>query len=399
MRFEINRLLMLEAAKSAAKVAPTNATSDVLNGVLVEGNEDTGEVFLTATNHKVSIQHKVRASVGESGIMLVNSRLLVGMMSKLEGEYVSLASDAPNLLKVTGGRCKYEIFCHSPESYPKPVMPFPEESVIMTGICSLAKRTTYFVSTDNSKPALQCVQVKFKNNAVLAAATDGMKMMLAKGSAEPTGDREFLLPGHSLQTLASVSSDSDVFEVGDIGQEVVFVRGDMIFTIRKLVTDNFIDTNKIINNLKPAYSAMVEASKMEEALALIEIGTLAGSIRVPANLVFAKGEIILSCENDSSEVKSVVPANISHDTPDTGFFYDASAMLKLFQIVGGKVKLEIDARGFMLIKTRNEAYFQSPLRESRKSVKEPGTDGSQSEQGQDKKQKRAKGAKDVKKAA
>ena len=178
MKLEINRQAMLEAAKTVAKVAPTNAPVDVLNGVLVECNEDTGEVYMTATNYEVSIQQKVTASVGESGAMLINARLLVDMMSKLEGEFVTLSADKPSLLKVHGGRCTLQINCHSPKSYPKPIMPFPKESVLMTGICSLAKRTTFLVSKDESKPALQCVQVKFKNNAIHAAATDGTKMML-----------------------------------------------------------------------------------------------------------------------------------------------------------------------------------------------------------------------------
>lgn len=53
MRFEINRLEMLAAAKNAAKVAPTKAPVDVLNGILLECNDDVSEVFLTATNFEV----------------------------------------------------------------------------------------------------------------------------------------------------------------------------------------------------------------------------------------------------------------------------------------------------------------------------------------------------------
>ena len=398
MRFEVNRLTMLEVAKSVAKVAPSNSHVSELNGILVEGNEDTGEVFLTATNYEVSIQQKVFASVGESGSMLINARLLVDMMSKLEGEIVTLSADRPEILKVSGGRCIYQIKCLPSKSYPKPVMPFPEESVIMTGICSLAKRTTFLVSTDESKPlALRCVQIKLKNNAVHAAASDGNRMMMIKESTDPTAEREFMLPGKSLQMLASISKDDDVFEVGDLGNEVVFVRGDMIFTIRKLATGDFMDTNAIIKSLKPVYSAVADVGKMKEALNIISIGALASETRVPTNLVLSNGEIVLRCNGDKSEAATALPANITHETPETGFFYDASALLKLFQVVGGKVKLDIDARGFMLVKTRNEAYFQSPVRPP--VTKEPNTDksGSQSEQGHNKQQKRAKGAKNVKK--
>jgi hypothetical protein len=39
-----------------------------------------------------------------------------------------------------------------------------------------------------------------------------------------------------------------------------------------------------------------------------------------------------------------------------------SALLKLFGILSGKVKLEMDARGFMMVKTRSEVYLQGPVR-------------------------------------
>jgi len=389
MKLEVSRLTMLEAAKSVAKVAPTLSSKDMLKKILFESNSNTGEVYMTATNNEVSIQHKVIASVEESGSLLINPGLLVGMMSKLEGDSVSLSisPSQPEFLKVTGGRCTYRIFYQSAEKYPRPTIPFPEESVIMTGICSLAKRTTFLVSKDVSKPALQCVQVKLKNNTVHAAASDGTKMMFVKDSAEQADEREFLLPGRSLQVLASISSDSDVFDVGDIGRDVVFVRGDMIFTIHKLITGSFIDIAALVKSLKPAYTAVADVNKLKEAFNLISIAAVAGDVKEPVNLALTGGEIVLRCSNDYSEATSAAPANISKETPDTGFFYDVSALIKLFQVVSGKIVLEIDARGFMLIKTRNEVYLQSPLQGSMRASKP-----AMQTKGQSKEQVRAKGA-------
>lgn len=102
MKFEINRLEMLEAAKHAARVAPVRAPVDVLNGILVESIDDVSDVFLTATNFEVSIQQKVKASIEESGSMLVDPKLLVGMLTLLSGEYVTFSADRPGEFKATG---------------------------------------------------------------------------------------------------------------------------------------------------------------------------------------------------------------------------------------------------------------------------------------------------------
>jgi DNA polymerase III sliding clamp (beta) subunit (PCNA family) len=368
MKLEINRKIMLEAAKSAAKVAPTNSPLEVLNSILIEANEDTGEVFLTATNFEVSIQLKIRASVWEGGETLIYPRMLVDMMSKLDGEFVVLAAESPNLLKIIGGRCTYNIKCLPTKSYPKPTMPFPEECVILTGVCSLVKRTTFAVSEDGHRPALQCVSVKFKDNAVHAVACDSSRIMMIKDTADPTEEREFLIPGRALQLLALVSSDTDVFEVGDIGNEIVFMRGDMIFTIRKLATDGFVDIDAMVQKLKPAYTAVAESGELREALKFASIGAKAGTHPRPVNLVLADGEIILRRDSEFSESTTAISANVSAATPDAGFHYNVFNLLKLFQVIHGRVKLMIDEKGFLMIKTRNEVYCQVAVRAPSKTA-------------------------------
>ena len=358
MKFEIDRLAMLDAAKNAAKVAPSRELIDVLNGILVEGSNDTSEVFMTATNHEVSIQQKVIASVDESGSMLVNARLLVGMLSLLPGEFVTFSAIRPNVLTVMSGKCVYEINCLPAKHYPKPVMPFPEETVNLSGICSLAKRTVFAVSKDDSKPALQCVSIKLHLNTVHAAACDGIKMMLIKDTAGPFDEREFLLPGRSLQMLSSISSDEDVFEVSDVGNEAVFIRRDMMFTMRKLPGE-YIDTTAILKGVVPVYNAVTDSRQMKEALDLIIVGA---ESKESVNLILSSGEIIMRRNGDYSEAQTMIPANVTKVTPDEGFYYNPGILAKLFQVLDGKVKLEIDAKGFMLVKTRSEVYLQLPMR-------------------------------------
>jgi len=163
----------------------------------------------------------------------------------------------------------------------------------------------------------------------------------------------------------------------------------MIFTIRKLIEDNFIDAATLLKSLKPIYVAIVDVAKMKEALSLISVVALSGATIKPINLVMSNNEIILQCDDDLSAISSVVSAKVSKNTPDTGFYYDVSALMKLFNVVSGKVRLEIDAKGIILIKTRSEAYFQAPVRPPEKKEKEPAPK-------QDKGKERAKGTKNVK---
>jgi DNA polymerase III sliding clamp (beta) subunit (PCNA family) len=214
----------------------------------------------------------------------------------------------------------------------------------------------FAVSKDKHKPVMQCVNVKIRNNAVHATACDGVKLMMAKDDAYSPDQREFLLPGHSLQMLASISTDSDVFEVGDIGKELVFTRNNLMFSMRKLPGE-YIDTNKLLKGVVPVYSAVTDASQMKEAIGIVTAGAVG---QEPVNIVLSNGQILLRRNGDYSEAQTTIPSVISMDSPDDGFFYDGSNLVKLFQVLEGKGKIEIDAKGYMLVKTRNEVYLQVP---------------------------------------
>ncbi len=365
MRFEVNRLDMLEAAKCAAKIAPFGEPLDIMNGILIEANDDTGEVFLTSTNHEISIQIKTKASIDISGVMLVNSRLLVGMLTLLPGEIVYFSADSDNLIRVAGGKTVYNIVCLPAKHYPKPVMPLPDDTVKISGICSLAKRTVFAVAIDNNKPALQCVSLKLKHNSLQAAACDGNRMIIVKGDAESSDVQEFLLPSKSLQILASISNDNDVFEVGDVNSSVVFTRDNMMFTMRKLVSE-YIDINTIMKNIKPEYSAIVQVSALQNSLELMNIG--AGT--QPVQLILVEGGIQLFCEGDVGISKDFISASVTTPTPETGFYYNIDKLLKALRVLEFKVKIEIDAKGMLLLKSRSEVYFQVPQRPKLKAVKE-----------------------------
>ena len=358
MRIEINRLEVLAAAKKAARVAPSATLLEVLNGILIESNDDTGDVYMTATNHEQSIQMKLKASVSGSGAALIKPRLLVGMLSLLDGEFVTLSADKPEVVTVTGGACKYEVNCLPAKHFPKPSLPFPEETAKLSGICSLAKRTVFAVSTNEHKPALQCVSIRLRNNSVLAAACDGARLMLVKDAADSPDERELLLPGRSLQMLASISTDSDEFEVGDVGNEVVFTKSNLVFSMRKLPGE-YIDTMAILKNISPAYVAAADSSKLKEALELLSVA----AENEPVNLALTGGNVILRRGGDYSEAQSVIAASVSKATPDAGFWYSIENLRKLFQVITGRVRLELDAKGIMLVKTKSEVYMELPRRE------------------------------------
>jgi hypothetical protein len=159
------------------------------------------------------------------------------------------------------------------------------------------------------------------------------------------------------QILASISQDADVFAVGDIGNEIAFVRENLLFTMRK-VPGEYIDTIAIVKSIAPAYTAIADAEAIRKAIIAISVGT----DNEPVNLVLSDRQIILHRLGEYSEAVSSVPANISNPTPETGFYYNIQHLCSLFQVVDGRIRLELDDKGMICIKSRNEVYVQTPQR-------------------------------------
>lgn len=356
MEFIANRLELLELSKKVMRLANEASPIEALKGVYLESNEDSGEVSMITTNYEAAIFMKEKATVLRSGKLVINAKMLTGMLTLLSGDQVEFSATGNNTVKVSSGTCVYNIACLSGEHYPKPVMPFPDEAVKLSGICSLAKKTVFATAKDNSKPALQCVCLKVRQNSAHAAACDGVRMMLVKGDAESSGEKEFLLPAGSFQILASISTDNDTFDVGLVGNEAVFTKNNMLFSIKQH-SGSYIDTNQIIQSIKPMYTAITNAGHLRQALDLVLVG--AGTM--PVNLLFANDAICLKCDGDTGMSSSQTQANITGTMPEKGFLYNPAYLLKLFQVLDGTVKLDIDGKGMMLIRAKNEIYFQLPI--------------------------------------
>ena len=154
MEFVIKRKELLEALKSMKAVVPRSSPIKELEGFLLDSDEDAGEITLTATNMESSIQRKLAASVGVSGSCVIDAKLLTDMASLLGEDDVNFKMLNNGYIKISSGNCIYTVAALLPKNYPRPEMPFPEDTIKVTGICDLYARTVSTVGSNPDKPAL-----------------------------------------------------------------------------------------------------------------------------------------------------------------------------------------------------------------------------------------------------
>jgi len=364
MQFQVNRLDLLAAVRNAEKVAQHQSKLEIMNGILLEADTTAGEVALTATNFEASIWCRIPAEVSAGGMTVVNAKLLYGMATLMKGENLTINHASKNSAQVTftDEKSTFVINCLPGGDYPRPTESSmaPDARIPLSNICSLAKKTAFAVATTDDKPVLQCISVQLGQG--IAAATDGTKMMMVRMEKKEkenasTATAELLLPATNLQLLASMSTDDDIYSVSVTDRHIIFAKEQMAFSMRR-IEGTFIQPAQIIKAVSAQFTAIADAGLMYEAIDLVQTGM----DNMPIGIALGQNTIRFVSETATNRAYHEIEAAVTAPTPEDGFYYNAAGLLKLFSTLTGNVKIEMDAKGMLLVKTQKEVYFQLPQR-------------------------------------
>lgn len=157
MNITINRAELLSAVQKAAAIASEDAPLEPLKGVLLEADAAAGTLTLTATNIETSLEQKLACTVGEDDALVMNAKLLAGMLGLMSGETAQLRRwRGTRLLTLSSGETVYNWSIGERGEFPKIELPFPEDTVKLSGIPSMARQTMF---------ATKAIEINVKNIA------------------------------------------------------------------------------------------------------------------------------------------------------------------------------------------------------------------------------------------
>lgn len=213
MLVHVKRDELLAIAAQTAKAAPKTATSEAVLGIHVEADSRRSMLTLTATNYEIVIRASMGASVEQSGSVVISAALFPAAIASLPEQDVDLETEHPGQLTIRSGHARFRLSALSGDKYPMPELPFPDDTLPVSGLRSLARNTLFAVAEDGvpSLP-MKCVRLHVGPDGLKASASNGFCIMEADGDKQCKGQIELLLPARSLKVLASLSNDSDVYD-------------------------------------------------------------------------------------------------------------------------------------------------------------------------------------------
>lgn len=358
MKVTINRMEMLAVTRRMASVAPTDSPLDVLRGILLEADVDSGTLTLTATNLELALMERLPCTGAESGTLVIDAQLLAGMMEKLPEDTVKIVHQEDTAVVVLrSGYGSYTVPIWPRASFPKPELPFPEDMVKVKGIPDMARRTVFAVSTESNKPLMRCVNLMFTPQGLQAAGSDGNCIVTAKGDQQSVGNISLLVPASSLVKLARITSDEDEFRVGTTGKNIVFFKENFLFSAR-IMEGSYINTNQLLTTIRNGFTVLTDILDMKSALNAVLCVNTVGKV----SLAFDSTVLTFYCQETDTSAKVPIEVIPLTGNPQGKYWYNAKKLMACLRSLSGTVTLGVSQNGMLTLNTQDAFYVQSAMR-------------------------------------
>ena len=367
MKLNINRKEALAAARKAVLAAMDNSPVPELTGVLVEADENTGQVSFLGTDLKIAIRCEVQADVEVGGSAILKYKMLTGILRLTNGDHVSMGSRNNGLFCLKCRDTEYTVGMLQPDILTTVKIPVPQTLVRLKGLRSLEKFTTFAAARKSEQQRMECVRIVVTPNSIQANACDGTRLIETREKAESGGSLEFLLPAKSLHILAGLVEDKETVYLGLQDHSAVFFRPGLYFTSR-IVETPYLDVDSLLS-MPGKYRALVEAKAFQQAVEMVTAATDGYS---SLQLHFAPDKrLLLSCDGPSGITSStwLETGVLNPMLGDTGFYYKAAALAQGIRLLEGMLVLSVSQDGVLIVANGSEKYMLTPRRPAKRPEK------------------------------
>src|SRR2546429_992210 len=239
MKFSVTKEKLLEGLQQVQNVVSTRTTLPILSNVLLQAKE--GAVHVAATDLDVGVRGAFEASVEKEGATTLPARRLFTIIRELPSSEVSVEVDGKNAASIRSGQSFFKILGLPEEEFP-PLPKFENAKNVTIPQKDLRdglKKTSYAISTDETRYVLNGVLFSFKENKLTLVATDGRRLAMAEIELEfpRSHETDLIIPTKAVTELQRLLTDD-----GEVNVRVG--TGQIQFDLNKtLIVSNVIEGN------------------------------------------------------------------------------------------------------------------------------------------------------------
>src|SRR5580692_11715199 len=299
MKFSVSKDKLLEGLSTVQNVVSTRTTLPILSNVLLQASD--GEIRLTTTDLDVGVRRSVEAQVERTGATTLPARRLFSIVRELPSSEIYFDVDTKNCASIRSGSSYFKILGLPEEEFP-PLARFEDakiftiaQKVLKDGL----KKTSYAISTDETRYVLNGILFSFKDNKLTLVATDGRRLALVDLELEfpRSQETEIIVPAKTVTEIQRLVREEGEVKLS-IGQNQIAFELNRTLLVSKLIEGNY-----------PNYRQVIPSEAKERIT--LERATFLTAVR----------RVSLLTSEKSNSVKLVFTKNnieIAANTPDVG---------------------------------------------------------------------------------
>lgn len=306
LKFTITKEAFLEGLQKVQSVVSSRATLPILSNVLIEAS--TGQLRLTTTDLDVGVSGVVEAEVATEGATTLPVRRLASIIRELPAESVEIEVNADNVASIRSGPSFFKIIGLASREFPD--LPKFEEAktylVPMSMLWDGLRKTSYAISTDETRYVLNGIFFSVKEGKLTLVATDGRRLAMVENEFEVSADNEaeFIVPTKGVAELQRLLQSEGEVTLKLSDSQIRFEIGDSV-VVSKLIEGNYPNYRQVIPG-EPNQSLMIGRDALLDTVKRVAL--LSSDKSNSVKLSFSEGELGVSANTpDVGEAKETMP--------------------------------------------------------------------------------------------
>jgi len=306
MKFKIAREVLVSGLQDVIHVVGSRSTLPILSNVLIEASK--GQIKLSTTDLDVGVSGSVEATVEVEGKTTLPVKRLASIIGALPASEVEIVVDSKNVASISCGPSFFKIMGLPEDEFPP--MPIFEECQIFklsqSQLKEALKKTSYAISTDESRYVLNGIFLSFHDQKLTLVATDGRRLGMIEHTLEyPEGqDCDIIIPTKAVAELQRKLSTE--------GELTLLLKDNQVC----FIVDQTVIVSKLIEGSYPNYKQVIPGKALETLEinrgilldATKRVALLASDKTNSIKFEFKSGEIVLSTNTpDVGESTESIP--------------------------------------------------------------------------------------------
>src|SRR2546422_10596675 len=247
MKFSVTKEKLLEGLQQVQNVVSTRTTLPILSNVLLQADKD--EIHLTTTDLDVGVRGSCEAHVDKTGATTLPARRLFNIVRELPSSEIQVDVDGKNAASIRSGQSFFKILGLPEDEFP-PLPKFEGAKVVTIRQKDLRdglRKTSYAISTDETRYVLNGVLFSFKDNKLTLVATDGRRLAMGEIELEfpRSHEADLIIPTKAATELQRLLTDEGEVKVSMGGGQIAFDLNKTLL-VSKLIEGNYPNYRQVI---------------------------------------------------------------------------------------------------------------------------------------------------------